>query len=438
MSSLPTRLLAGTVLGLLGLGPLASSFQAGAHGEEASGPVRSLLDSGTARGEALQKIVDLGPGAIPEVIDLLSGQGAPARLDQRLPGLSAGDDTFLRKVLAKWPEERLGSALLERIDDETTLDTRLWSMRLLAGVGGVRSLPMMLQLVEGVEPVHFRRKFVSGQVESALTEILTRDDAAYLSLEVDSASLSPELQQCVARALARMGGSRSVELILGMLGRDGDLDRVVLGELANLEGGAVHPIALTKLPAVRAFVTDDDAKKRELAVLALGRLHDADSFAEMLSILSQGDPVMARCALSSLQRMSGVQWPEDPELWSSWFEREQEWLANDAPRLAEVVRAGEVAAAASAGRELSAHPLFRKEVTEALRRGLEHTDPAVVAVCCGALERVSGIGATKDLIELLSPGRSDAVRTAAHEALVAMTGESFPAREQPWKAWLER
>lgn len=406
------------------------------------GPVETLL-ARLEGPEALRRdvivghIAALGPKVLPEVLRLLAGdERGDVPEGASLAAAPAGErtgDGILMDVLGMWPRRTVVAGVVGGLDQEAGTEERLAALRLLGRLGE-GTLEGVLDAVLPVDPVQLRGN-TSKRVTDALVAALAEDDLAHVALGQRVDQLPPGLAACVARALARGGRTRDVELLTGLLDRDEELDEVVLGELANLRVRRVTPAIEQGAELVRTFLDHPEPRTRKLAALVLGRLHDAASIEGLIMLLEDPDRTVGQAALWALRELSGTSWPGEPGRWRSWYAQERAWLAAEAPELASQLAGEDVSAAVRAARQLGTHALFRKRVTQHLESGLDNPYPSVQLASCHALQRIGGLRAAPRLVKLLL-SVDEEVRGAAQGALEALTGAQLGTDPESWLEWL--
>jgi HEAT repeat protein len=216
-----------------------------------------------------------------------------------------------------------------------------------------------------------------------------------------------------------------------MLGRDRDLDLVLLPQIASLSESAVGGLSQDQFSWIRPFLADEDWRVRREAALALGRMQDHRSYEELVGCLSDEQRLVQQAGLWALRRMSGKNFDDDAAGWRSWFAEESHWFETRGVVLIESLRDADPAIVIDAVRELVQRPLFKHETAEALAVTLRNPNPLVVTGAAAALAELGSVRAVRPLCEALSSSDGGA-RRAAHAALVRLTGHTWPLDSDEW------
>jgi hypothetical protein len=383
-----------------------------------------------ARERAVAALVALGPPVVPALVDVLAGFEPPPRPRTEGARSQAGllDDAAAWQPLAiaalRWlPEdELLGAVRAKTMGKGVPREQRIAGIRILGGGGTAPAAMLMLESTAEMAEIELARMLVQRPIVDALAAILDRDGSAYGALEERIAELPPRLLPLIAQALAEAGAPRGLELLLGLLQRDRDLDLVLVRSIAELAGKGEVWLEEPRYAYLRRFLDDIEPQMRQAAALALGRVQDLASFEPMIARLEDPDPRVQRAALWSLQAMSGLKLPANPRHWSAWHAAEIDWLERDLARLERRLRSRSSAEVVEAIAELARHRLFRHETAPLVFDSLECADPGIASSACAALEQLRSARAVPALTGALTH-KHPAVRAAAASALRALTGK---------------
>jgi len=335
--------------------------------------------------ELVHGLALLGPELIPLWRRWLVGEGVE---EVFLPG-----GEFQPELWAVAPEEAgtLALATLAVLPPEAVLaecehgllrdgpgpSELLAIFRVLETLGSARGLSLYWKLVErlGSDVVELPR--YRAAADAALSSILARDRAVWAPLAQRLArpdALEAELFLGAARAASR---PEAYELVLALLDGSGELPRfAALEALASLERD--HPWRFEPELVQRLARAWKALAPEELvpALQLLGASEDPRALAPLRGHLADLDPLLATAAARALAELGGVDFARDEEDWQRWEAREFQWWSEEYEVALERLD-GDVGGAAATFAELAAHPLFRREIAQAVGARLLRLEPPV-------------------------------------------------------------
>lgn len=390
-----------------------------------------------ADADARVAVDSLGPRAIPAMLRYLSGEGGESEAkdapDLQLPECQA----IVFDTLADWPQSKVVSAVGLYGHGDVPLTQKMVSIRVLGVVGRGRALGAVLGLMGEIEPMHLSRPFIGRTLEGALNAILERDTTALSRLDKRIDGLAPAILEVIARVLAADGRRRSIDMLAALLERDPQLDDTVLHEFASMT--SLHGLGASERSrtTVRRHLNHDEASVRRTVVLALGRLHDVESYLTFVDLLEDENRRISDAALWSLRQLSGLRYDKTPSEWRGWFREQNKWLAREARVLGRQVLETTPGVALAASRRLASQRLYREECAMYLGPASRHPDQDTAIAICSALGRLATPAALEPLTEALDDPRAG-VRRAAHRSLQEITGEALAEDVRAWQALIAR
>jgi HEAT repeat protein len=406
----------------------------------------AILDPMQLRGrvqeEATADLVALGADAVPTLFGFLAGtlEGPrPALRDATPSQIAAIDpdaialeqDAIVSAALLHLPSARVVDDVTAAATGGASLQTRLVAMRVLGACDSPSAVDAWMEIASEIDEVELGRAFVRGPCESALGDVLARGPNAFAHLAPHVKALPRKLAPLVVRAVSGAGRAQGVDVLVSMLGRDRDLDLAILPEIASLAENALGGLTEQQLTWIRPFLGDEDWRIRREAAVALGRVHDARSYREIVGCLSDGHRLVQQAGLWSLRHMSGRDFDDDGERWRAWFEEETRWYETRGVARIESLRDPDPAVVMEAARDLVQRPLYKHEIAESLSTVLHSSNALLVTGVAEALAELGSPRAVRPLCAALS--HSDpAVRRAAHAALRKLTGHSWPMASAEW------
>ncbi len=412
--------------------------------------ITRIMNPVTLRGrvheEVVAELVALGPDAAPTLFAYLSGTiegpepdySAPA--EEPPPATRADahslprEDVILLDVLSRLPAEKvvpqLAAAALH-----AGVDVKLVALRCLGEIGGASAVDAWLDTLTSLEPVQLERAFVQSPSESALTAILRRDPVALTVLSARVKAAEARLLPAIVRAVGATRSARGIDVLIALLGRDPELDRVVVAQTAHLAEETVGTLTDEQLNWIRPFAADEDWLVRREALAALGRLGDFRSYATLIGALGDPQRLVAQTANWSLRRMTRQDHGYDADAWRGWFEQELAWFEDDGARWTRVLEDTDPARILEAVTNLTQHPLFRHEVCTSFLPLLQSSSRDVVLSMIEVLGNLGSRAAVSSLVNVLARD-DEGLRNAAWAALVKLTGEKLPKDANAWSGYV--
>ncbi len=400
--------------------------------------VRKAPEERATSAQLVSRLTALGPPAIPGLFRVVTGEGIE-ELFAATPGGEEPDflcepdvlGGLALEALARLPASDVVDHLRLRLAQAPERDVRLAEMRVLTALGQARGLELVLEIARGLGHEILARP-VREPLRTALTTILRSDEAAYSLLATQLPELGDELVLLVAEALEQEPDGAGI--LVEILGRGPALERRALEALVALEDRLPWRVHLDVRAQVRSRLTHPNDEVRCAALLAVGRLHDADSLPALITCLEDGSAEAARAAQWSLQQVAGERESRQAGDWNAWVKAETAWLREEGALLRSELGTGEGSKMVASLRELLPHRMARDPVVEELVLLLPDLAPELQTLACDTLGRLGSRAAVPALVDLLS-GEERAVREAAGRALRALCGQDLPAEPQPWEEY---
>jgi hypothetical protein len=384
---------------------------------------RELLALGDVEAILLQS---LGTGCIPETEDGGGGR------------LGADQGALLRAAVAGLGPARL-AAFVGAVEREPSSATSVAAALRVLALRPDSTVASMLALARTAE-ANGSGAGVEDALEEALAAVFRRSPRDCAAVAGEWRHLGPLTASVAVRALEHTSDPEAVRCLGTLLGRRSEFDACVLSSLANQAERVARTDAATLAEEVQAYLRSEDSACAQAACSVLARLGVPSSVPGLIEHVEDDDPLVSRAVLSALQAIGGVALPPSAAAWRAWFGREDRWWREEAPPAIEALaQAGELGTSladlVTLSRDLSEHPLFRDELVVAFGPLLAHPEPGARVLACQALERLGSRLALPDLCAHLED-RDREVISAAHTALVALTGVDLPAKRGRWTRYL--
>jgi HEAT repeat protein len=388
------------------------------------------------RAQLVAKIVELGPSAVPEIFRILSSAPEENRKGEQRFVLVEQAEEILFESLGQFPAEAVVEGLRSRATGEASISVRLVAMRILGAYGNESAVDLWAEMLADLEPIQILRPFVAEPSERALESILRRNDEAVRSLTKKVDQLDRPILPLVARAIGKSGDARGLSALERMLGRDVELDLVVIEQITGLAPGAADWRVGELLELVRMRLNHEDWRVRRAVCAALGRCHDVESFEAIVHLLGDENRRVSASAMWALQAMSGLSWEDaDSERWLGYYREQRERWQAARLELKARLDSGDSAEIAAALRELSRMKLFRHEAAQLVLPALSSSESGLVRMACQTLAALDSPQVLDELLGLLRSPDSG-IRAEAAATLTALTGRSLPADYAIWRQHL--
>ncbi len=409
-----------------------------AEGGDVADLVAELVEVGSGLRDAQRRaIIGCGPGAVGEVLDILSGRVAHPDGAGHGALLNETTKAVLHDALQAWPARETARALAARLTPDTPLAERLVALRLFPTFAGADELGLWLELVLDIPTQQLASRFVARTLEDTLAQLLARDPRSYVVLEAQLARLPRAFLPQVVGALGRNARGSGLDLLGRLLGRDSALDAQVLVALRRLDlrdaGAREEARGL-----LRPFLFGGDPSQRGLAATSLGEQGDAGSSLELIALLGDTELHVQRGARAGLVALAGLDHgggEEGMQRWYTWHDANEDAWYRTRLRISRELASPDPAVVARMLREVAGQRLHRDEAALALAPFLRSRDPRLAALVARTLGDLRSLDGLEPLIEALGDPR-DAVRCSALEVLEAWTGLGFGEDLRAWHDWL--
>jgi hypothetical protein len=269
-----------------------------------------------------------------------------------------------------------------------------------------------------------------GMLQAAVEAVLARDPRGFAVVVDEVPDAHADLREALVRAMGASGSPRAIEPLLGLLGRQRELDLPVLTQLARLTSSDDRTLEPRRIDPVRELLRADARVARE-AMIVVGRLRDFESVPVLIEYLASGDARLRQQALWSLQRISGLGLRADPGRWRAWERSESRWWESARTLLARL-DGTDTADVLAAINEVAARRLFRDGLSRELQPLLRRGETVIVRNACSALGQLGSPSSVGPLIDALCHPDAE-VRDEARRALGTITGLDLPPDPARWE-----
>lgn len=389
----------------------------------------------------LQELAAMGPGAIPSVVALLSGEiedieiaAIDGNVGHRVePEAVMGRCHVLRASLREFPGAVVVSHLLERARNREDTGAKILVIELLSEVDDRAAFPAILNIIWGIDPIHHKRGSAVSRLQQALERQLAFSEANLLQLESFAKTCDAAVMPSIVRAVGATCSGRALATLTGWIDLDPTLRPIVVEEIARAASARRGALSETTLSKARGLLASVDPDTRGAATRVLGQVRDSGALGQLVDLLEDPAPEVATLARWALERITEKRLgPGGYEDWRVYVERERDWWRSQAPELIRSLDDEDPGEVLKALLPLLSHPTYRHELSGAVAGLLAHSEPGVVRAACSALVRFDSPNALQPLIDGLS-GHSKRVRELCGEALCELTGLDLEPEQTAWK-----
>jgi HEAT repeat protein len=368
-----------------------------------------------------KEIGELGAEALPVALDILLGKlGEPEGSDGVHPAALELRTEILKEAVQRYPAGTWMDALARATGKNAKLEVNLAAIGLLGDLGDASAVANVLEITRKLDSKTVASDQVADALESALGQILARDEQAFDALADELTGHSTPLQPAIARVLARSGSPRALELLSRCFGRSAELDRVLLVGLAACAAHPAGDLPESLTERARELLHHKDPAMRAAAAGALGALQDPFAADQLIALLDDDETVVAQAALKSLQQLSNLQLGADRVAWEGWYEEESSWYELDAADLTEALHSEDPTEAVSAIQTIVRHPLYRHSAAEGIGELLLGEDSEVALAACTALQQLGSHRAVQALEAGQLHARDEQVRAMCEQVLAKL------------------
>jgi len=385
--------------------------------------------------ELRRALVFLGERAIEPLFEVWVAGGVPVEWQvgaSRALVLDESSRAVVISVFDALPEDTVRRFLEELAGRETPMDVRIRAVRLVGEIGDVRSLRLMASLATPLEadrgPIH---RILRVAFADSLRRSLEREAIEVSHLRELFAGVVPGLRATLVEVMSDVPGAESGRSLAALLGRQPELDPLILSEIAGRERSS-NPLDDEDLrTAVRSLLGSSDAMVLASAARASGILGDERAVEELVRIVAHDHSTVARNAADALWNITALGFGVDPERWARWYEEELDWWQQRSPEVLFALETAEGVEFTRAIVQGLERRLYRDRIAASLVLRLRDEDPDRVRLSCAALAQLGGGIALGELVECLD-STDEGVRKAAHSALIRLTGRDLPPRRSAW------
>jgi hypothetical protein len=217
---------------------------------------------------------------------------------------------------AREPAAHVGARWIEALAvPGTPDDTARAALDVLSRAGAARDAAIALL---------FLRAGLEGDVEDTIRSMAARDPRTLAVLDGLVQELSVEARTVLVRAVERVA-TRRRDLAGALRRASARRARRSARAAGTPRAGPGQPPADGVYSVVRDVLAGSDSESLRAAIVASGRMEDADAIPHLIAILRTGAMGASTDAVWSLERITGLRLGREVQRWDTWYAREQDW-----------------------------------------------------------------------------------------------------------------
>lgn len=394
------------------------------HADETAPPVRAGVDAllgelkedpPISRRDLIDGLTDIGPSAVPHLIQYLNGS----------PDESALDAIF--KAISNMGDENTASHLISLLEADIEA-VQIAAINALGRIGTPETVIALTEIMMETEDDDLFKACQAGVIATLRKEGSAGDTFAALTRIADEGGKLEKIR--AIHCLGASGSERAGRFLLGFL-RDEDMT-VTIGTMVALSRLRIDdPRTCSR---IRRFLGSRNPYLKKEAALAVGKLKDIESIPDLIDLLNDAHSGVVDTAHWALKQISGMRFSKNSVYWDSWWKAEEEEYREKMNTALEELDSGAAGRQMKAIRSLSRMVLGREEASDVLLRFISDDNPMIRREVCSALGIMKAQEAVPALIGFLDDSSND-VKNAAHRALRRITGQDLPKDRDEWEGW---
>ncbi|MFT5198154.1 MAG: HEAT repeat protein [Planctomycetota bacterium] len=349
-----------------------------------------------------------------------------------LRDLQAHDRAALMTALGAAELGDLRAYFTALAESGVTLSERIGVLEILGVHGNREDMTLLLHWAAGYK---FQGRIKRGLREAygtAVALILERDPKAISLARRIYSDLPLALKPALIRALGRTESMESLATLTGFLGRNSQMDALILRELAVLGGQLKHPLDVKAQWRIAKTLHSPARAIRQQCIEACKSMETTQAVPALIALMSSEDAFESEQALKALEFITGQRLSRDEKEWTDWLEGAHIWWESEAQDLIHQVRTGTPAEVNQALVKLSRERYFRHRLVTPVAVGLENEEESIVRVACAALGYMGSPLGVEPLLDRLARASKQPIHQAALQALLQITGQNHGANPEAW------
>jgi hypothetical protein len=183
---------------------------------------------------------------------------------------------------------------------------------------------------------------------------------------------------------------------------------------------------------VRDVLAGADSESLRAAIVASGRMEDADAIPHLIAILRTGSTGPGTDAVWSLERITGLRLGREVQRWDAWYAREQDWWREESSAAFAALDGGSRAERVTALLAIGKLQGWRHKLAAEVAPSLQDPDPEVARLAAQVLRNLGSRYVGAALVRALERPESAVVREV-WRALRSTTRKDLPSDPAAWR-----
>jgi len=390
-------------------------------------------DDPLAPAELEDALADLGAPALPALFTVLAeGSYACTSTSHAVAThpLTASQSRATFAAISRSPQPAVRDLLARVAELELETTQRIVALELVAAIGERDELSLAAELARPAPDDDRVDLSVQHAAQAAFGRILARDSSALEAVGDLYGRVHDAVRAPLVRGLARAGPA-SMDVLAALLGRQPDVDGLVLMELGRLSARGAGLADELLRSRVRDRLRAANPVHVRQAITIVGNLRDGAAIDTLVDLLRTESGDVRPRAHEALRAITGLRMKPEYEVWYAWWRAESEWLASSAPDLFVDLHAADPAVVVAALLEIGQHRAHREILAREVTAVLARPEPELASMAASLLGRLAVRRSIPDLREGLA-SNEPAVRESCVAALRRLTGKDLPADPAAW------
>ncbi len=264
-----------------------------------------------------------------------------------------------------------------------------------------------------------------ASLQQTCVHVLDRDPGASAGFRRAYEAADEALLTTLVDALRARGTVADLQLAHRLLGRRPGNDSVVLNRMQLLTRAGDPGFGDAERGRIRDYLDHTDPRCRAAAAGLVSRLDDHEAIPQLVARLDDEERIVRGPSHTALKSLTRLRFGPSAERWRHWHSFEVNWWHERGAELLRSLPNLTGAKLLDSLNELTAHPLYRRQIGPAVAPLLAGRDETLVRMALSVLEATRCSSETAAIEALIHDARP-AVAGQARVVLASLTGRPLP------------